>query len=61
MSIYEFFDPIVFNQKPFLQKDMTVREYLEELKYYGENYNQVLNGSYIPLWKQGKDEEESFV
>ena len=58
MSVYEFFDSIIFDQKPFLRDDMTVREYLEELKYYGENFDKVLKCSYLPLWKQKEDEYE---
>ena len=50
--IYDFFSPIVLEQKPFLRDDMTVGEYLKELKYYGENFDKVLNRTYEPLWKQ---------
>ena len=45
-------DPILLNQYPFVHEGMSVGEYFEEKKYYGENYEKVLKGEYVPLWKQ---------
>lgn len=39
---------------PFVRNGMTVEEYHREKKYYGDNYDKVLSGEYIPLWKQEK-------
>lgn len=45
-------DSILLNQYPFVHEGMSVGEYYEEKKYYGENYDKVLNGEYVPLWQQ---------
>ena len=47
-------DPILLNQYPFVHEGMSVGEYFEEKKYYGENYEKVLKGEYVPLWQQRK-------
>ena len=47
-----FYDPIVYNQLPFLHEGMTVGEFLIEKKYYGEHHSEFLKGTYIPLWQQ---------
>lgn len=52
----EFFDPILLNQYPFVFEGMTVREYLEEKKYYLNHYKEVRNLTYKPLWKQKEAE-----
>ena len=31
---------------------MTEEAYFEEKKYYGENFDKVMSGEYMPLWKQ---------
>lgn len=45
-------DPIVYNQYPFVREGMTIEEYLREKEYYGKNYSKVVNGTYLPMWKQ---------
>ncbi len=47
-------NPILLNQYPFVHEGMSVGEYFEEKKYYGENYEKVLKGEYVPLWQQRK-------
>jgi len=47
-------DHLLLNGYPFVKRDMTVLEYILEKKYYGENYSNVLDGTYVPLWKQKK-------
>lgn len=37
---------------PFWRDDMTVDEYEDERTYYLEHYDDVKNGTYMPLWKQ---------
>ena len=37
---------------PFVYKGMTEEAYFEEKKYYGENFDKVMSGEYMPLWKQ---------
>lgn len=37
---------------PFVRDDMTWGEYLKEKEYYGEHWEDVLTGTYKPLWKQ---------
>lgn len=37
---------------PFWRDDMTAEEYEDERTYYLEHYNDVKDGTYIPLWKQ---------
>ena len=45
-------DPIVYNQYPFVREGMTIEEYLREKEYYKKNYSKVVNGTYLPMWKQ---------
>ena len=37
---------------PFIREDMTPEEFEKELKYLGDHYDDVRNGTYKPLWKQ---------
>lgn len=39
---------------PFWQAEMTVEEFEKEREYYLKNFELVLEGKYIPLWKQNK-------
>lgn len=38
--------------KDFSDEGMTVVEYYEERAYYRDNWNKVMDGTYVPLWKQ---------
>lgn len=48
----EILGPFVLNQKPYVHEGMTVGEYYKEKEYYRDNWNKVLDGTYVPLWKQ---------
>ena len=37
---------------PFWREDMSVEEYEKERAYMIEHWDDVKNGSYVPLWKQ---------
>ncbi len=65
--LFDAVPPIVYNQQPFLHKEMIFGEFLEERRYLGEHYAEYLSGNYEPLWKkrgrlqkpeQGKEEEK---
>ncbi len=57
-SVFEFYNPIVYNQLPFLHEEMKVGEFLIERKYLGEHYDEFLKGEYTPLWKQPEQTAE---
>ena len=40
------------SEYPFVREGMTPEEFEEELKYFGEHYEDYKNGDYKPLWKQ---------
>lgn len=42
-------------ESPYWRDGMTVEEYEKEREYYYKNYDSVKEGTYIPLWKQGKE------
>jgi hypothetical protein len=51
-EVHTVLDPIILDQKPFVHAGMTVGEFFEELEYYKNNWDKVLDHTYIPLWKQ---------
>lgn len=42
------------HEMPFIRDDgtMTVKEYFEELEYYGKHIDDYHKGTYKPLWQQ---------
>lgn len=44
------------NEVPFWREGMTSKEYDKEREYYAKNsINLVMEGQYVPLWKQEVD------
>ena len=39
-------------EAPYWRNGMTPEEYDEEREYFAKNFNLVIIGEYIPLWKQ---------
>lgn len=37
---------------PFWRDGMTVEEYEKERNYLHDNWNKLMDGTYVPLWKQ---------
>ena len=58
-DVEEELGPFVINQKPYVHEGMTVGEYYEEREYYRNNWDKVLDGTYVPLWKQKEQETKS--
>lgn len=46
-------DPAVVEEQPFYRKGMTAAEIQKELAYLNKNMSSFLDGTYMPLWKQG--------
>lgn len=47
--------PFGMLEYPFIRKDMTVEEYEIEIEYWGHHLEEVMAGTYKPLWKQKKE------
>lgn len=47
--------PILKNGYPFIYEGMTPAEYDEEKRYWIEHYQEYIDGTYVPLWKQGQE------
>lgn len=45
-------NPAVVEEQPFYRKGMTSAEIQREIDYFNRNLPSVLDGSYMPLWKQ---------
>ncbi len=43
---------------PFWREDMSPEEYEKERTYMIHNWDSVIKGQYIPLWKQTKDDRQ---
>ena len=45
----------MIKEAPFWYDGMSPEEYITELEYYDRCFQQVMDGTYVPLWKQKKN------
>lgn len=48
----DYFRRVLVKEQPFYRPGMTEKEIDIELEYMNQNINSVIEGHYLPLWKQ---------